>query len=395
MLLSTCCAGLGIGGHLPAYLMAIRFQAAAAVMAGPVPNSHRNPNAAVPVAAAPRTDDVRQYPTQQKQQQQQQQQRQQQLQQKAHCQTLHQWEPKATPPRLVSSAEASLSATPSTADIPSAATTTAERPAAAAAAAAEEVAATGAAAVVAPPPPPLPSAPPPESQLLPPFTCLNMTRKEGSYVRLEDLEMEEAEGTGAGAREGVGAMRSDQAMAGVWSELQDSTAEVVKTGRPAAEEATPPNIAAAAAAAAAAPPNVAAAAAAAATPHTEEAAPHTAAAAAAAKAAPHTAVAAPHTTEAAPHTSEAAAPHAAVAVPHTTEAAPSRAAVITAPYSTLPINAFQHPSELEADFLASLLPSVVSYGMNRVGQNCICTPYVTVYMVISQSEIPYVHRVYL
>jgi drug/metabolite transporter superfamily protein YnfA len=31
----------------------------------------------------------------------------------------------------------------------------------------------------------------------------------------------------------------------------------------------------------------------------------------------------------------------------------------------------------------------------RVGQNRICTPYMTVYMVISLLDLPYVHHVYV
>jgi len=33
--------------------------------------------------------------------------------------------------------------------------------------------------------------------------------------------------------------------------------------------------------------------------------------------------------------------------------------------------------------------------MNRVGQNRIYTSYMTAYLVISQPELPYVHRVYM
>ena len=31
----------------------------------------------------------------------------------------------------------------------------------------------------------------------------------------------------------------------------------------------------------------------------------------------------------------------------------------------------------------------------RVGQNCIYTPYMTVYLVISLPKIPYIHRIYM
>jgi hypothetical protein len=33
--------------------------------------------------------------------------------------------------------------------------------------------------------------------------------------------------------------------------------------------------------------------------------------------------------------------------------------------------------------------------MCRVGQNCIYTPYMTVYLVISLQIIPYIHRIYM
>jgi hypothetical protein len=33
--------------------------------------------------------------------------------------------------------------------------------------------------------------------------------------------------------------------------------------------------------------------------------------------------------------------------------------------------------------------------MCRVGQNCIYTPYLTVYLVISLPTIPYIHRIYM
>jgi len=33
--------------------------------------------------------------------------------------------------------------------------------------------------------------------------------------------------------------------------------------------------------------------------------------------------------------------------------------------------------------------------MSRVGQNCVCAPYMTVCMVISMLKIPYVHCIYL
>jgi len=33
--------------------------------------------------------------------------------------------------------------------------------------------------------------------------------------------------------------------------------------------------------------------------------------------------------------------------------------------------------------------------MYRVGQNRICTPYMTVYLVISLPKIPYIHRIYM
>jgi hypothetical protein len=33
--------------------------------------------------------------------------------------------------------------------------------------------------------------------------------------------------------------------------------------------------------------------------------------------------------------------------------------------------------------------------MSRVGQDCIYTPYMTVYLVISLPKIPYVHRIYM
>ena len=33
--------------------------------------------------------------------------------------------------------------------------------------------------------------------------------------------------------------------------------------------------------------------------------------------------------------------------------------------------------------------------MSRVGQNRIYTPYMTVYLVISLSKIPYIHRIYM
>jgi hypothetical protein len=33
--------------------------------------------------------------------------------------------------------------------------------------------------------------------------------------------------------------------------------------------------------------------------------------------------------------------------------------------------------------------------MHRVGQNCIYTPYMTVYLVISLPKVPYIHRIYM
>ena len=33
--------------------------------------------------------------------------------------------------------------------------------------------------------------------------------------------------------------------------------------------------------------------------------------------------------------------------------------------------------------------------MYRVGQNCIYTPYMTVYLFISLPKIPYIHRIYM
>jgi len=41
--------------------------------------------------------------------------------------------------------------------------------------------------------------------------------------------------------------------------------------------------------------------------------------------------------------------------------------------------------------LSSLLNSIVT----RLGQDRICTPYMTVYLMISQPEIPYIHRIYI
>jgi len=42
-----------------------------------------------------------------------------------------------------------------------------------------------------------------------------------------------------------------------------------------------------------------------------------------------------------------------------------------------------------------LVPYDVILYVARVGQNCICTPYMTICMVMSLLEIPYIHRIVL
>ena len=43
----------------------------------------------------------------------------------------------------------------------------------------------------------------------------------------------------------------------------------------------------------------------------------------------------------------------------------------------------------------SFMPVAKLAHMNRVGQNRIYTPYMTVYLVISLPKIPYIHRIFM